>query len=336
MEHTSTPEPRPVGVIGTGSHLPRREVGNTEVGAPAGVDDEWIVRKTGIRSRRWAETGEATSDLAAKAGRAALERAGVSPADLSFVVVATSTPDSPQPPSATAVAERIGADPDTAAFDLNAVCSGFVYALSVVQRALGASPGGGYALVIGADVYSRILDPTDRRTVVLFGDGAGAVVLGPVPRGRGMIATKLSSSGVHRDLIRVPAGGSRLPASEETLANGEHYFKMDGRGVRDFVSEYVPPAVRAFLKDTGVPEADISHLVPHQANGHMIEGLARDLGLVAARVHTTVHEYGNTGAASIPITLDAAARSGDVRSGDMLLLAGFGGGMASGFALMRW
>ncbi|WP_435112147.1 3-oxoacyl-ACP synthase III family protein [Nocardiopsis synnemataformans] len=335
MEHTRTWQPVPIGVIGTGSHLPSREVGNTEVGAPAGVDDAWIIRKTGIRNRRWADPGEATSDLAVKAGRAALERAGVSPADLSFVVVATSTPDSPQPPTATAVAEGIGATPDTAAFDINAVCSGFVFALSVVQRALSAS-GDGYALVIGADVYSRILDPADRRTVVLFGDGAGAAVLGPVPRGRGVIATRLSSSGAHRDLIRVPAGGSRLPASEATLANGEHYFTMDGRGVRDFVSEHVPPAVRAFLKDVDVPEADIAHLVPHQANGHMIEGLARELGLVAARVHTTVHEYGNTGAASIPITLDAAVRSGEVRSGDTLLLTGFGGGMASGLALMRW
>lgn len=335
MEDTKVRESVPIGVIGTGSRLPERQVDNTEVGAPAGVDDAWIVRKTGIRHRRWADPGEATSDLAADAGRAALERAGISPADLSFVVVATSTPDSPQPPTATAVAEMVGATPDTAAFDLNAVCSGFVFALSVIQRALSAS-GGGYALVIGADVYSRVLDPADRRTVVLFGDGAGAAVLGPVPQGRGLLATRLSSSGAHRDLIRVRAGGSRRPASEATLAGGEHYFRMDGRGVRDFVSEHVPPAVRAFLKEAGVGEADIAHLVPHQANGHMVDGLARDLGLPVARVHTTVREYGNTGAASIPVTLDAAARSGTVHPGDTVLLTGFGGGMASGFALMRW
>ena len=335
MEHIRTQEITPVGVIGTGSYLPRREVKNTEVGAPAGVDDEWIVRKTGIRSRRWADPEEATSALAVKAGHAALEWAGTSAADLSFVVVATSTPDSPQPPTATAVAERIGATSDTAAFDLTAVCSGFVFALSMTQRALGAA-GGGYALVIGADVYSRILDPADRRTVVLFGDGAGAAVLGPVPHGQGVRATRLSSSGAHRDLVRVPAGGSRVPACEATLAGGEHYFRMGGRGVRDFVREHVPPAVRAFLKEAGVAETDVTHLVPHQANGHMIEDFAQDLGLATAWVHTTVHEYGNTGAASIPITLDAAVRSGDVRSGDTVLLTGFGGGMASGFALMRW
>ncbi|UZJ29472.1 3-oxoacyl-ACP synthase III family protein [Streptomyces endophytica] len=323
----------PVGVLGTGSYLPGHVVGNDEAGEPAGVDDAWIVRKTGIRARRWAKPDEATSDLAAAAGRAALKNAGISARDLSLVVVATSTPDTPQPPTAAVVADLIGATPATAAFDLNAVCSGFVFALSVVQRTLLAS--GGHALVIGADIYSRILDRTDRRTTVLFGDGAGAVVLGPTDAGRGVLATHLATFPAYRDLIEVAAGGSRRPASAETLADGSHYFRMNGRAVREFVAEHVPPAVHEMLRRAGVRPDQIDHLVPHQANAIMLDELTDALGLPNARLHTTVADYGNTGAASVPVTLDAAVASGAVRPGDLALLAGFGGGMAAGLALVR-
>ncbi|MEN3614678.1 3-oxoacyl-ACP synthase III family protein [Plantactinospora sp. ZYX-F-223] len=329
-------EPLPgagIGIIGTGSCLPDNVVSNEEVATRAGVDGAWIRRKTGIGSRRWAQSWEATSDLAVVAGRAALEQAGIPATALSMVVVATSTPDSPQPPTASTVAGRLGTTPAAAAFDLNAVCSGFVFALAVAQRSLLAS--GGYALVVGADIYSRILDPTDRRTAILFGDGAGAVVLGPVPAG-GVLATRLLTFGSTADLIRVPAGGSRLPTSPQTIDGGLHYFAMDGRAVREFVVAQVPPAVNAFLLDSGVAGAEVSHLVPHQANVHMLADLERQLNLPAARMHTTVGEYGNTGAASVPITLDMAARSGAIRSDDVVLLAGFGGGMAAGLALLRW
>ncbi|MCX3061834.1 3-oxoacyl-ACP synthase III family protein [Streptomyces beihaiensis] len=321
----------PVGILGTGSCLPSRIITNDEVGAPAGVDDAWIHSRTGIRARRWAKPDEATSDLAAAAGRAALEDAGVRGSELSLVVVATSTPDSPQPPTASAVADGVGAGLGAAAFDVNAVCSGFVFALTTAERML--RDAGGYALVVGADIYSRILDPHDRRTAILFGDGAGAVVLGPSAAARPLSA-RLAGFGADRDLIQVPAGGSRLPASADTLRDGQHYFTMNGRAVREFVAGRVAPAIRAFLRDHAVDPADIDHFVPHQANGRMLQDLAARVGVPADRMRTTVETYGNTGSASIPVTLDAAARRGEARPGDRVLMAGFGGGMAMGLALL--
>ncbi|MED7949840.1 ketoacyl-ACP synthase III [Streptomyces sp. BE20] len=325
-----------VAVLGTGSYLPARVVSNSEAAAPAGVTGEWIARKTGIVRRRRAGPDQAASDLAVAAGRAALADAGVDPADLALIMVATSTPDSPQPPTASVVADRLGAAPGTAAFDVNAVCSGFVFALTAAERMLGdAAPG--YALVVGTDVYSRILDPTDRRTAVLFGDGAGAVVLGPAPApGRGLLAGRLAGFGADRGLIGVPAGGSRLPASADTLAQGLHWFRMDGRGVREFVETRLPEAVRSFLADAGVAPGDLAGFVPHQANGLLLADLADRLGIPVGRTCTTVEEYGNTGSASIAVTLDRAARAGRFAPGDLVLLAGFGGGMAIGLALLRW
>ncbi|MFK0120496.1 3-oxoacyl-ACP synthase III family protein [Streptomyces sp. NPDC090994] len=324
-----------VGVLGTGSCLPGDIVTNEEVGTPAGVTPEWIEQRTGIRERRRAKPDDVTSDLAATAARTALASAGVRVGDLSLIVVATSTPDSPQPPTATAVAARLGAPPGTPAYDMNAVCSGFVFALATVERMLHGTAG--HALVIGADIYSRILDPADRRTAVLFGDGAGAVVLGPT-RGRGVIATHLASFPDHRDLIRVPAGGSHIPASPESLAEGLHYFTMDGRAVRAFVEDHVAPMIDGFLQEHGAPASGAGaprvHFVPHQANGRMIEKLAADLGFPPERAHATVRKYGNTGAASVPVTLDHAASR--LAPGDLVLLAGFGGGMAAGLALLEW
>ncbi|NEB10977.1 ketoacyl-ACP synthase III [Streptomyces coelicoflavus] len=323
-----------MGVLGTGSCLPAHVVTNDEVGAPAGVDHEWIHSRTGIRRRRWAKPDEATSDLAAAAGRAALEAAGVRGGDLSLVVVATSTPDSPQPPTASAVADLLGAGYGTTAFDLNAVCSGFVFALSTAERMLRAT--GGYALVVGADIYSRILDPGDRRSAILFGDGAGAVVLGPA-RGTGRVhSSRLAGFAAERDLIQVPAGGSRLPASDETLREGLHHFTMNGREVRHFVAEKVAPAISAFLTDNGVAPEALDHFVPHQANGRMVADLAARIGIPADRMRVTFEEYGNTGSASVPVTLDDAARSGVLKDGDLLLLAAFGGGMAMGLTLLTW
>ncbi|MFI2379148.1 3-oxoacyl-ACP synthase III family protein [Streptomyces sp. NPDC018964] len=324
-----------VAVLGTGSCLPSHVVGNDEVAAAAGVTDEWIRRKTGIGARRRAKPDEATSDLAVAAGRAAMEDAGITAADLSLIVVATSTPDSPQPPTASVVADGLGAGHGTAAFDVNAVCSGFVFALSTAEHVLRAADSS-YALVIGADVYSRILDPTDRRTAILFGDGAGAVVLGPARPERGLLASRLAGFGADRDLIEVPAGGSRLPASEQTLAEGLHFFTMNGRGVREFVDTTVTPAIDTFLRDVGLDARDVDHFVPHQANGRMLDDLSARLGIPADRMRVTYEDFGNTGAASVPVTLDRAARSGELADGDLVLLAGFGGGMAMGLSLLRW
>jgi 3-oxoacyl-[acyl-carrier-protein] synthase-3 len=296
------------------------------------VDAEWIERKTGIRSRRRAAADEATSDLAGHAASAALDAAGLDAGELRFVVVATSTPDQPQPATACIVQDIVGAR-HAAAFDLNAVCSGFVFGLATASRLLA---DGGYGLVIGADVYSRILDPTDRRTAVLFGDGAGAAVLGPVPAGHGVLATRLVSDGARRGLIEVPAGGSRRPASAATLDAGEHYFRMVGRGVRDYVAEHVPPMLGELIGAAGLVPEGVDHFVPHQANGMMLADLAERAGL-AGQVRLTVRDYGNTGAASVPITLDETVRGlPGVRAGQAVLLAAFGGGMSMAAALLRW
>jgi 3-oxoacyl-[acyl-carrier-protein] synthase-3 len=265
----------------------------------------------------------------------ALIAAGLTPTEIDYIVVATSTPDHPQPATASIVQHLIGAK-TAAAVDVNAVCSGFVYALAMAQGLLQTGGGGGHALVIGADIYSRILDYRDRRTAILFGDGAGAAVLGPVPEGTGIIRTRLRGHGDQHQLINVPAGGSRTPPSEQTVRDGEHFFRMDGRGVRDFVNSHVPEAVSGLLRSCAVTAPGIDHLVPHQANGVMLRELWADLALPRASLHLTVDRYANTGAASIPITLDAAHRSGAIDEGDNVLLAGFGGGMNIGVSLCRW
>ncbi|MEU9131077.1 beta-ketoacyl-ACP synthase III [Kitasatospora sp. NPDC048540] len=326
-----------IGIVGTGSYLPEAVIGNDEIAGPAGVTPQWITDKTGIRERRRAAQGEATSDLAAEAGRRALAQAGIRAEQLSFIIVATSTPDHPQPATAGIVQHLLGAR-NAAAFDLNSVCSGFTFALGVAEGLLDRRdhhrvPHG---LVIGADIYSRILDYTDRRTCALFGDGAGAVVLGPVAPGLGFVDTELTTRGDAHGLIGVAAGGSRSPASAQTLAEGGHYFRMDGRGVRQFVHAELPEAVAALLRRCGTPPETVRHVVPHQANGAMLADLWPSLGLPRAELHLTVERYGNTGAASVPVTLDHAHRAGRLRTGDTVLLTAFGGGMSVGTTLLRW
>lgn len=329
--------PPGIGIVGTGSFLPARVVSNRAVAALAGVTEEWIVRKTGIVARRYADDEHATSDLAVRAARAALDDARVGAQEIGVIIVATSTPDHPQPATACLVQHGIGAA-GAGAFDVNAVCAGFVFALVTAARLLagGLPDRAPYALVIGADVYSRIIDREDRRTAVLFGDGAGAVVLGPVRPDSGLIAADLSSDGSRHDLIRVRAGGSRSPASSETLAAGMHYFEMEGRAVRDFVMTELPLAVQRILKTHDVDPASVDHFIPHQANGVMLGEAFPRLGLDRARMHLTVAHHGNTSAASIPLALDDARRRGLLADRELLLLAGFGGGMTVGSALIRW
>ncbi|MEU7278993.1 ketoacyl-ACP synthase III [Streptomyces sp. NPDC045431] len=326
---------KPIGILGTGSFLPEQVVTNEEIARSTGVTDEWIVRKTGIRERRRADDRHATSDLAAHAARRALEQAGVRPEDVAYIVVATSTPDHPQPATASIVQHLIGAV-NAAAFDVNAVCSGFVYAMTVAERMLRGAPEGKHAVVIGADIYSRILDYSDRKTAILFGDGAGAVVLGPVPEDRGVLETSLLTRGDQYRLISVPAGGSRMPATARTVDEGGHFFRMDGRGVRAFVQENLPQALGDLLVKADVNPDDVVHFVPHQANGVMLADVWPWLGLRNATLHLALERYANTGSASVPITLDLAHREGALTDGDIVLLAGFGGGMTVGAALLRW
>ncbi|MFG1974942.1 3-oxoacyl-ACP synthase III family protein [Nonomuraea fuscirosea] len=312
---------RAVGIVATGSYLPKEEVGNEELAAAAGVTPEWILARTRISSRRFAAAGESTADLAVRAAQQALDR--IDPAELGHVIVSTSTADTPQPPVSVTVQHAVGAT-GAACFDVNAVCSGFVYGLALARDLVAES--GRPVLVVAADVYSRILDFSDRRTAVLFGDGAGAAVVGPVPEPApgaapsGFLGFELTSDGSRQGLIRVEDG----------------FFRMEGRQVKEFVLERVPPALAALAARAGHSLSDVDVFIPHQANGVLVTELAERAGLGGALMPRTVDRYGNVGSASVAVTLDEANRAGMVRHGDLVLLAGFGGGMAIGAGLLRW
>jgi 3-oxoacyl-(acyl-carrier-protein) synthase III len=324
-----------IGFLGTGSYLPDNVVTNAEL--ETRIPDctaEWIIRKTLIETRRYAAPGEATSDLAAAAANDALTRAGVTANQIDFLILSTSTGDFPQPPTACLVQELIGAR-NAACFDVNVVCAGFVYGVELARSLLVTRPGT-RALVVAADLYSRIIDFDDRRTAVLLGDGAGAAVLGEVPAPYGILEADLASMGEAQELIKVAAGGSRTPASAATLAAGGHFFRMNGRGVHDFVMDNVPPILNKMLAKAGSMAEDVSCFVPHQANGVLLGELAERCGLGSAHTHFTLTRYGNVGSASVPVALDDAERQGLLADGDLVLLAGFGGGMSVGACLVRW
>ncbi|OIK05983.1 3-oxoacyl-ACP synthase III family protein [Streptomyces monashensis] len=323
-----------IGLLGTGSHVPEGEVTNTEIAERFDVTEEWIERKTRILSRRHVAGAETPSTLATRAARDALERAGL-PADrVDYLIVATSTGDSPMPPVSCRVQAAVGAH-RAACFDINIGCSGFVYGLATAHALLAARPGA-HALVLGAEAWSRFTDPLDRSTAVLLADGSGAAVLGPVPDGYGLLEFDLVGHGDKADLLVVEAGGSARPASHETVAARQHFLRMNGRGVTEFVLGKVPPSVKELLGRVGVPPQEIAHLVPHQANGALLGRLADDMGLENAHIHTTLEHFGNSGAASLAVTLDHAVRAGAFGDGDLVLLSGFGGGMAVGNGLLRW
>ncbi len=324
-----------IGILGTGFYVPEQVLTNYTLEHSLGLIDNWIVRKTGIRERRIAASYEATSDLATRAAERALTMAGIEATDLDLIVVATSTPDWLLPATACAVQANIGAT-RAAAFDISAVSSGFIYALTVVQATMRSCQSFRNALVIGADTYSRILDYRDRKTCVLFGDGAGAVVLGQVPEGYGILSSYLRADGSLTSLVQIPAGGSRKPPTVETIAEGGHFFRMDGRAVREFVVETFPDALYSGLTAAGLTLEEVDLVIPHQANKVILEDCMQSLGVAREKVHYTIECYGNTAAASVPVTLDDAVRSGRVRAGDVILLIACGGGMTWGSIVMRW
>lgn len=332
--YTRPPEPAAAGVLATGSYVPTAEVTNAELAARFDVTEEWIERKTHMLTRRYAAPDEATSDMAVHAARAALEQAGIGADRIDYLIVATTTPDSAVPPVATLAQKALGAH-RAACFDLNIGCSAFVHALTVAQALLALRPGA-HALVVGADTWSRFTDPQDRSTAVLLGDAAGAVVLGPVPEPYGILGHDLLGHGADAPLLVIEAGGSRRPASHATVDEGGHTLRMNGRGVIEFVMTHVPPSIKEALGAAGVSQEEVRHLVPHQANGALLGQLAAAAGLEGATLHTTLERYGNSGAASIPVTLDHAHRAGSLADGDLVVLSGFGGGMAVGTALLRW
>jgi len=318
-------------ITGTGSFLPPRRLTNADLVAELasqGVEssDEWIVERTGIRARHFVEAGSASSDLGVQAARNAIEAAGIKPEDIDLIIVATSTPDMVFPSTATLLQHKLGIA-GCPAFDVQAVCSGFIYALTVAD-ALIQSGSATKALVIGAEVFSRILDFKDRTTCVLFGDGAGAVVLeaSDVP---GILATDIHADGKHSAILCVPghvSGGSVL---------GDPVLKMDGQAVFKLAVGVLEETARASLAKAQLTEADIDWLIPHQANIRIMQSTARKLKMSMEKVIVTVDQHGNTSAASIPLALDHAVRNGTIQKGQTLLLEGVGGGFTWGSVLLK-
>ncbi|MEW6098252.1 MAG: beta-ketoacyl-ACP synthase III [Pseudomonadota bacterium] len=324
--------PRHSRITGTGSYLPPRRVTNEEFAADLaqrGIEtsDQWIVERTGIRARHFADPSVASSDLAVAAARQALESAGRTPAEIDLIIVATSTPDMVFPSTACIVQQKLGVH-GCAAFDVQAVCSGFVYALSVADAMIKAGTAS-RALVIGAEVFSRILDFNDRTTCVLFGDGAGAVVL-EASDTPGILASELHADGRHVGILCTPgtvSGGQVL---------GDPLLKMDGQAVFKLAVSVLEDVARSVLEKAGRTEADIDWLIPHQANIRIMQGTAKKLKLPLERLVVTVDEHGNTSAASIPLALDHAVRTGRIQRGDTLMLEGVGGGFTWGAVLLDY
>lgn len=322
-------------IAGTGSYLPEKILTNSDLEQMVDTTDEWIVSRTGIRERHIASSDEATSDLATEAGRAALQMAGVDPADLDLIIVATLTPDHHFPSTAGFVQRNLGAA-RAAAFDLEAACTGFIYALTVGDLFIRS---GTYRkiLVIGAEVLSKFLNWEDRETCVLFGDGAGAAVLIPGENdGRGIISTHLHSDGTMAELLYAPAGVSRMPITKEAIDQKLNTVKMKGNEVFKMAVTRLSGVVDEVMEANGLSEEDIDFLVPHQANLRIIKATARKLKLPMEKVIVTVDRHGNTSAASVPLALDEAVRGKRIKKGDSVLLEAFGGGFTWGAALIRW
>jgi 3-oxoacyl-[acyl-carrier-protein] synthase-3 len=320
--------------VGVGAYAPERVLTNFDLEKMVETSDEWIVTRTGISERRIVAEGEATSDLAIAAARQALDRARVDPQDLDLIIVGTITPDMPFPAVANIVQDRIGAT-RAGAFDLSAGCSGFVYGLATGAQFI-QTGAYDHVLVIGAEVLSRHLNWEDRSTCVLFGDGAGAAVLGPTEPGSGLLAFDLGSDGSGAELICMEAGGVRRPASAETVAANLHKVKMVGSEVFKFAVRVIEESTRRGLSRAGLGVGDVDWFVAHQANARILEAAAKRLELPAERVFTNVQRYGNTSAASIPLALADLLATGQVRSGDTMVFVGFGAGLTWATAVLNW
>ena len=325
---------RTCSITGVGSYLPERVLTNAELERMVNTTDDWIATRTGIRERRIAAPDEATSDLAAKAALQAMAAAGVSAEQIDLVIVATITPDMLFPSTACLVQRKIGAR-RAAAFDLEAACSGFVYALEVGQQFI-MSHTCDTVLVIGAEKLSSIVDWTDRNTCVLFGDGAGAAVLQNRPRAHGLVTACMGSDGGKADLLCMPGGGSRIPATADSVASRLHFLRMDGRETFKNAVVAMCTAAQEVLSRCEISIDKIQCIIPHQANRRIIEAVSERLGAPSDRVVVNVDRYGNTSAASVAIALDEAVREGRVHRGDLLLLLVFGAGLTWGAAVVEW
>ncbi len=325
---------RSVGIAGLGSYLPEKVLTNADLEKMVETSDEWIVSRTGIRERRMVENDMAVSDLCIAAAKRALEDAKMGAEDIDLILVATITPDFVFPSTACVLQDKLGAV-KAAALDIQAGCSGFVYGLAVGSQFVAA---GMYenVLVIGGETLTKITDFTDRSTCILFGDGAGAALLRPVGDGKGFLSFVLGAQGAGGEALCMPAGGSRIPTTEQTLKEGQHYIKMAGNEVFKFAVRIMGEAAVQSLEKAGLGPQDIDVLVPHQANIRIVDAAVKRLGIDPGKVIVNLDRYGNMSAASIPVALDEAVKEGKIKNGDTVVMVGFGAGLTWGACTMKW
>lgn len=326
---------RHVRIIGTGSYLPEKRLTNEDLEKMVDTSNEWIVQRTGMRERRVAAPHQASSDLALEASRCALESAGLQATDLDMIIVATITPDHFFPSTACRLQHALGAR-KIPAFDLSAACSGFIYALSVARTQIAAGVMN-TVLVVGAEVLTRVTDYQDRGSCILFGDGAGAAILSSTEDPEHCILdTHMASDGSGGDLLILPAGGSRIPTSHETVEKRLHYMKIEGRAVFKQAVSTIVELVDESLQRCGLSRSDVNLIIPHQMNARIIESAAKRLEIPLEKIFMNLDKYGNTSAATIPIAMDEARRQGVLKPGDLVVLVAFGGGLTWASALVRW
>jgi 3-oxoacyl-[acyl-carrier-protein] synthase-3 len=322
------------GILGTGHAYPEGILTNADLEKMVETSDEWITSRTGIKQRRKAAPGEYTSLFAVKAARQAIERARIDPAEIDTLICATVTPDQILPSTGCLIQAELGAN-NAAAFDLAAACSGFLYGLTLANGLIRTGQSR-RALVIGAEVLTQYVDYTDRSTCVIFGDGSGAAVLGPVEGEKGILAARIKSDGRFAEHLYAPGGGTRLGSTAETIAAGEHFFKMKGNELFKVAVRSMAEISRVVLDEGGKNAQDVDLFIPHQANQRITDAVARNLEVDLSKVYSNISMHGNTSSASIPIALDECVEAGRVNEGDLVLLASFGGGVTWGGVLIRW
>jgi len=323
-----------IAILGTGSYVPEKILTNADLEKMVETTDEWITQRSGIKERHVSDEKTPTSKLSLEAAKKALEASGVKPEELDFILIGTVTPDMMFPSTACLVQAALGAK-NAAAFDISAGCTGFIYGLELARSLITADPRR-KVLVIGAEELSKITDWTDRGTCVLFGDGAGAAVLGEVEDDRGILSTYLGADGNLGDLIFQPGGGSLNPATHKTVDEKMHFVKMAGNKVFPHAVRNMLDASTKALASAGVSKEQLNLLIPHQANIRIIEAIAERLGAGNEKIYINIQKYGNTSAASIPIALDEAVRNGKIKKGDLIMLVAFGAGLTWGAVLIRW
>lgn len=322
------------GILGTGHSYPEGILTNADLAQMVETSDEWITTRTGIKQRRKAAPGEYTSMFAVRAAQKAIEQAKIDPSDIDLLLCATVTPDQILPSTGCIIQAELGAN-NAAAMDVVAACSGFLYGVSIANSMI-QNGQTKYALVIGAEILTQYVDYTDRQTCVLFGDGAGAAVLGPVEGDRGILGAKIKSDGRYEEQLFSPGGGTKRKPTAETLAAGDHFFKMRGNELFKVAVRSMAEISRDVLETAGHSTADIDLFIPHQANQRITEAVADRLNVDSSKVYSNIAVHGNTSSASIPIALDECVRAGRIKSGDLVMMASFGGGVTWGSILMRW